>query len=168
MNTEPNAKKHLTPRQIINRFRKGVYVDENNEMISSAISSCGQAFDSIALSLPTTLPEKVMENLATVRLLYERQVAGRSVEDIVIEDYPRLKDLLLDLSYPPLWESMSKDKEDSNPMDILNERNWIGKYQVADDESSRIIGCMTNLYDEAIQEAGLSPSTLHTVLLLML
>lgn len=56
MNTEPNAKKHLTPRQIINRFRKGVYVDESNEMISSAISSCGQAFDSIALSLPTTLP----------------------------------------------------------------------------------------------------------------
>ena len=31
MKDEPNNKKHLTPRQIINRYRKGVYVDESIE-----------------------------------------------------------------------------------------------------------------------------------------
>ncbi|EJW89283.1 hypothetical protein EVA_22610, partial [gut metagenome] len=51
-----------------------------------------------------------MENLTTAQLLYERQATGQSIEDIEIEDYPRLKDILQDLSYPPLWESMSKDK----------------------------------------------------------
>ena len=61
MKDEPNNKKHLTPRQIINRYRKGVYVDENIEVISSVISSCGQTFDSIAVAFPTTLAEKVLE-----------------------------------------------------------------------------------------------------------
>lgn len=37
MKDEPNNKKHLTPRQIINRYRKGVYVDESIEVISSVI-----------------------------------------------------------------------------------------------------------------------------------
>ena len=43
------------------------------------------------------LVEKVMNNLTTVQLLYERQAEGQPVKDIVIEDYPRLKDILLDL-----------------------------------------------------------------------
>ena len=58
MKDEPNNKKHLTPRQIINRYRKGVYVDESIEVISSVISSCGQTFDSIAVAFPTTLAER--------------------------------------------------------------------------------------------------------------
>ena len=122
MKDEPNNKKHLTPRQIINRYRKGVYVDESIEVISSVISSCGQTFDSIAVAFPTTLAEKVLENLTTAQLLYERQAAGQPIDDIAIDDYPRLKDILQDLSYPPLWESMHKDKEDNDFMDILNER----------------------------------------------
>ena len=100
MKDEPNNKKHLTPRQIINRYRKGVYVDESIEVISSVISSCGQTFDSIAVAFPTTLAEKVLDNLTTVQLLYERQAAGQPIDDIVIEDYPRLKDILQDLSSP--------------------------------------------------------------------
>ena len=100
MKDEPNNKKHLTPRQIINRYRKGVYVDESIEVISSVISSCGQTFDSIAVAFPTTLTEKVLDNLTTVQLLYERQAAGQPIDDIVIEDYPRLKDILQDLSSP--------------------------------------------------------------------
>lgn len=91
MKDEPNNKKHLTSRQIINRYRKGVYVDENIEVISSVISSCGQTFDSIAVAFPTTLAEKVLENLTTAQLLYERQAAGQPINDIAIDDYPRLK-----------------------------------------------------------------------------
>ena len=168
MKDEPNNKKHFTPRQIINRYRKGVYVDESIEVISSVISSCGQTFDSIAVAFPTTLAEKVLENLTTAQLLYERQAAGQPIDDIAIDDYPRLKDILQDLSYPPLWESMHKDKEDNDFMDILNERGWVHKYHVADDQSSKALNCMTSLYRDAIEKAGLSSSTFYIVLHFML
>ena len=102
MSAEPNDKKHLTPRQIINRYRKGEYVDESIEAISSAISSCGEVFDSVAIAFPTTLVQKIVENLSTAQTLYERQKEGKPIDDIVIEDYPYLKDILMDLSYPPL------------------------------------------------------------------
>jgi hypothetical protein len=168
MKDEPNNKKHLTPRQIINRYRKGVYVDESIEVISSVISSCGQTFDSITVAFPTTLAEKVLENLTTAQLLYERQAAGQPIDDIAIDDYPRLKDILQDLSYPPLWESMYKDKEDNDFMDILNERGWVHKYHVADEQSSKALNCMTSLYRDAIERAGLSSSTFYIVLHFML
>lgn len=58
MKDEPNNKKHLTPRQIINRYRKGVYVDESIEVISSVISSCGQTFDSIAVHFQRRLQKR--------------------------------------------------------------------------------------------------------------
>ena len=67
MSAEPNDKKHLTPRQIINRYRKGEYVDESIEAISSAISSCGEVFDSVAIAFPTTLVQKIVENLSTAQ-----------------------------------------------------------------------------------------------------
>ena len=91
MSAEPNDKKHLTPRQIINRYRKGEYVDESIEAISSAISSCGEVFDSVAIAFPTTLVQKIVENLSTAQTLYERQKEGKPIDDIVIEDYPYLK-----------------------------------------------------------------------------
>lgn len=55
---EQNDRKHLTPRQIVNRFRKGDYVDESMEAISSVISSCGEDFDSVAIPIPDNLVEK--------------------------------------------------------------------------------------------------------------
>lgn len=146
----------------------GVYVDENIEVISSVISSCGQTFDSIAVAFPTTLAEKVFENLTTAQLLYERQAAGQSIEDIAIEDYPHLKDILQDLSYPPLWESMHKDKEDNVFMDILNERGWVHKYHVADDQSLKTLSSMTSLYRDAIEKTGLSSSTFYIALYFIL
>ena len=132
MSAEPNDKKHLTPRQIINRYRKGEYVDESIEAISSAISSCGEVFDSVAIAFPTTLVQKIVENLSTAQTLYERQKEGKPIDDIVIEDYPYLKDILMDLSYPPLWETMMKDRKDNAFMDILKERQWACKYRHAD------------------------------------
>ena len=56
-----------------------------------------RSVQSNAFTGPTTLVEKVMNNLTPVQLLYERQAEGQPVKDIVIEDYPRLKDILMDL-----------------------------------------------------------------------
>ena len=161
MKDEPNNKKHLTPRQIINRYRKGVYVDESIEVISSVISSCGQTFDSIAVAFPTTLAEKVLDNLTTVQLLYERQAAGQPIDDIVIEDYPRLKDILQDLSSPLYGIPCTRIRRTTTLW-------WVHKYHVADEQSSKALNCMTSLYRDAIERAGLSSSTFYIVLHFML
>lgn len=66
MNQEPDDKKHLSPRQIINRYRKGEYVDESIEAISSAISSSGLSFDSVAVPFLTTIIEQVSMSILTL------------------------------------------------------------------------------------------------------
>lgn len=58
MALEQNESKRLTPRQIVNRFRKGVYVDESMEAISSVISSCGETFDSVAIPISDKRTDK--------------------------------------------------------------------------------------------------------------
>lgn len=168
MSAEPNDKKHLTPRQIINRYCKGEYVDESIESISSAISSCGEVFDSVAIAFPTTLVQKIVENLSTAQTLYERQKEGKPIDDIVIEDYPYLKDILMDLSYPPLWETMMKDRKDNAFMDILKERQWACKYRHADTSTTTTISFITSLYSRDIDKTELSSSTFEIVLRLML
>ena len=40
---------------------------------------------------------------------------------------------------------MHKDKEDNDFMDILNERGWVHKYHVADEQSSKALNCMTSV-----------------------
>ena len=53
-------------------------------------------------------------------------------------------------------------------MDILNERGWVHKYHVADEQSSKALNCMTSLYRDAIERAGLSSSTFYIALYFML
>lgn len=76
MNQEPDDKKHLSPRQIINRYRKGEYVDESIEAISSAISSSGLSFDSVAVPFLTTIIEQVYEHIDIAHAMYQRRKEG--------------------------------------------------------------------------------------------
>ena len=66
------------------------------------------------------------------------------------------------------FQLVSTDKEDNDFMDILNERGWVHKYHVADEQSSKALNCMTSLYRDAIERAGLSSSTFYIVLHFML
>lgn len=170
MNPEENDRKHLTPRQITNSYRKGEYVDENIEAISSAVSSCGQAFDCIAVAFPTTIVEKVMQNISTLQQLYERQVAGESIEDVFIEDYPQLQDFLLDLSYPPLWESLSIGRDDPTFLNILKQRSLVHKYHIEIHEATTtsIVGCITSLYRKEIKQTNLSSTLFELTINFML
>ena len=112
MNQEPDDKKHLSPRQIINRYSKGEYVDESIEAISSAISSSGLSFDSVAVPFLTTIIEQVFEHIDIAHAMYQRRKEGNEIDDIEVPDYPQLKELLQDLSYPTLWESMQEGQID--------------------------------------------------------
>jgi len=169
MKCEQNDKKHLSPRQIVNRYCKGEYVDESIDDISSAISSCGKIFDNIAVAFPTTIVEMLVKNISVVKNLYERQVAGKPIEDINIPDYPQLKDFMMDLAYPPLWESMCKNEESNKFWNILDDKGFNRKYTL-DVQCSKlkVVDCVAMLYREAVEEVGLSYSTFTLVLDFML
>lgn len=169
MSQETNDRKHLTPRQIINRYRKGEYVDESIEAISSAISSCGKTFDCIAVPFPTTIIEKVFENIGLVKILYERQKKGRSIIDITIPDYPQLKDILIDLSTPVLWESMQEGNLAPTFINILRERGMVGKYHLdtGTESCTKVVSFLTYTYKNAIEQVGLSFTILEIALDMM-
>ena len=59
-----------------------------------------------------TLSEKVFENIAISKAMYERQKLGHDLGDIEVPDYPQLREFLKDLSYPPLWEAMQEGAKD--------------------------------------------------------
>lgn len=158
MSIEENDRKHLTPRQIVNRFKKGEYVDESIEAISSVISSCGKSFDCVTVPFPTSFVEKIFENIDIAKMLYDRQKAGASIDDIAIPDIPQLKDILTDLSRPTLWESMQTDSLDDAFWDITREHKLRGKYHLdtGNGDSHKVIGVISRTYRSNIEQAGLS------------
>lgn len=166
MKTEEAERKHLSPRQIVNRFKKGEYVDESIEAISSAVSSCGKTLDSVAVPFPTSIVEKVLENIDIAKTLNERQKAGACIDDIAIPDYPQLKDILTDLSYPSLWESMQADKEDCAFWDITRKRNLREKYHLDTGHGGfhGVMNFITRHCRPKVEQAGLSYASLEFVL----
>lgn len=170
MNHESDDRTHFTPRQIINRYRKGEYVDESIEAISSAISSCHQPFSCNAVPFPTNIIEKVYENISLSKAMYEKQKEGKSTDDIEVPDYPQLKEILTDLSYPLLWESMQEGVADVSFMEIIRDNSLYGKYQLDGGQTSctRVTSIVSLLIGETVKQAGLSPITFSLCLNMMI
>lgn len=162
MNQELDDKEHLSPRQIINRYKKGEYVDESIEAISSTISSCPYTFDSVAVPFQSTIVDKVLENISIAKMLYELQKDGKSTDGVEIPDYPELRDFLMDLSYPPLWEAMQEGRPIRDHMAIMCQQNLKGKYHLVARaiSSHRVVDVSAIMYRKNIEEAGLSYDTL--------
>jgi len=168
---EQDSRKQLTPRQIVNRYRKGDYIDESVEAISSVISSCDKSFDSVAVPIPTTIVEKVLENIGIAKNLYELQKEGKEIDSVLIPDYPQLKDILTDLSYPKLWESMQILGEISaDYADIIKEKGFWGKYllDVKPASTISVTGYVAYTYRSLIDAAGINLTTLQLVLNIMI
>jgi len=165
MSQEPNDRKHLTPRQIINRYLKGEYVDESIEAISSAISSCGKTFDSVTIPFPTTIVEKIYDNIGIAQTFYECRKAGKSMDDIAVPDYPQLRDILLDLSRPELWEAMQKNANNKEYIDFMVYNNLVNKYHLdAKGSKFRVISSPLYPQRQAAEQVGLSATMLDIVL----
>ena len=169
MSHEPNDR-HLTPRQIINRYRKGEYVDESIEAISSAISSCRQAFNCNAVPFPTNIIEKVYEHIPLAKAMYEKQNAGKGIEDIDVPDYPQLREILTDLSCPLLWESMQEGVTDVSFMEIIRAKGLYGKYHLDGGQTSctRVTSVVSLLFGKVVEQAGLSSVTFSLCLHMMI
>ena len=82
------------------------------------------------------------------------------MEDIEVPDYPQLKEILLDLSCPPLWESMQKKDIDIQFIKIIKAKGLMGKYRldVEQDSCHKITSVVSLIYGKAIEEVGLSPT----------
>jgi len=170
MSHEPNDKLHLTPRQIINRYCKGEYVDESIEAISSAISSCRQPFNCNAVPFPTSIIDKVYEYISLSKAMYEKQKEGKGIEDIDVPDYPQLKEILQDLSYPALWESMKAGVTDITFMENIREKGLNGKYVLDTRQSScsKATSIASLIYGSNVEHVGLSSVTLSLCLNMMI
>lgn len=166
INQELDNKKHLSPRQIINRYKKGEYVDESIEAISSTISSCPCSFDSVAVPFQSTIVDKVLENISIAQTLYELQKNGESTESTDVPDYPQLKNILLDLSYPPLWESLQDGNLHLAYMDRMHDRNLYNKYllETGAKYSFNVVNVSLVIHRKDVERAGLSPIYLSSVL----
>lgn len=169
MRKEQKNKVHLTPRQIINRYRKGEYIDESIEAISSAVSSCSLPLNSIAVPFPDSIIEKVYENIGTCKTMYELRKEGKSIDGIEVPHYPQLNDILVELSEPALWESMMDEKGIAY-IDIIRQQGLYGRYildsEIAD--AHKIESYFTFFYRDAIRECGIYELALEMVLSFML
>lgn len=171
MKQETSNKKHLTPRQIINRYRKGEYVDESIEAISSTISQCNESFDSITIPFPTSIIEKVYENIGLARTLYELRSEGKSIEDIKIPNYTQLEEILIDLSNPVLWKSMlHKDNVSIEFMEIIKEQGLNGKYRldVKAESTTNVTSYLSHTYRKQIESTGLDFTSLQLAISMMI
>lgn len=169
MTQEQNDRKHLTARQIVNRFRKGEYVDESLAAIASAVAASGESFNSVAVPFPQSIIERVGEHIVVAKTFYERQKAGLPTDDIELPDYPQLRELLTDLSHPAVWEMMQKGAEVSDYWDVLYDRKLYRKYHL--DVKASSMGLVTDLlwqcYKTVIENIGLSYATFEMMLYAM-
>lgn len=168
MKNVQNDRKHLSSRQIINRFKKGEYVDESIEAVSSAISSYPGAFEGTAVPFPTSIIEMVFENIGFARDMHDLRKAGKDIDIVKVPDYPQLREILIDLSEPELWESM-RDENDSSFLDILSKLALRGRYVLdAGNASYHVVDrYLSSSYKEEIEQAGLCYLSFKLALYLM-
>lgn len=168
MKNVQNERKHLTPRQIINRFRKGEYVDEGIEAISSAISSCPVTFEGVAVPFPISIIEMVFENIGLARDMYELRKAGKDIDVIKVPDYPQLRDILIDLSEPVIWESL-QDEKDHSFMDKIKSHGLRNRYilDAGSADYHKVDNYLSHSYETLIEEAGLCFISFKLALYLM-
>ena len=102
--------------------------------------------------------------------MYERQKEGDGIEDIVVPDYPLLKEILTDLSYPPLWESMLEGVTDVSFMEIIRDKGLNGKFNLDGGQTScnRVTSVVSLLIGETVKQVGLSSVTFSLCLSMMI
>ena len=142
------------------------YVDISIKAISSAISSSGLSFDSVAVPFLTTIIEQVFEHIDIAHAMYQRRKEGNEIDDIEVPDYPQLKELLQDLSYPTLWESMQEGQIDVGYYGIIRERKLRGKYHLDAGLKSctQAVSVLPSVYKERVRRTGLSDLSLEIAL----
>lgn len=102
--------------------------------------------------------------------MYERLKEGNGIEDIVVPDYPQLREILQDLTNPTLWESMLIGVSDVSFMEIIKKKGLYGKYHLDAGQYSctKVTSIVSLLSGKKVEQVGLSSGTFSLCLNMMI
>lgn len=141
-------KQGLSPRQIINRYKKGVYTDACADAISATISTSDIDFDYVAIPIQRHWLEDVFENIGLCfQLSKERDKADEILADINDE---RVRNLLLDISTPELWNAIMGD---GNYWDVVRNLGFRKKYQLS--HAPKVIDAVYYIERKRLENLGI-------------
>lgn len=150
-------KRRLSARQIVNRYKKGVYVDECADAISAAVSVADAEFECVAIPIQKHWIEDVFENIALcIQLSKERGKADDILTGISDES---VRNLLLDLSIPDLWNAIMGN---GNYIDIIFSLGLRDKYQQPN--AAKIICAASYIERERLERLGINQANLELAL----
>lgn len=150
-------KRNLSARQIINRYKKGVYVDECADAISAAVSASDAEFEYVAIPIQKHWIEDVFENIdLCIQLSKEQDKADDILAGVSDE---RIRSLLLDLSTPDLWNAIMGD---GNYIDIIFSHGLRNKYQLPN--AVKIICAASYIERERLESLGIDRANLELAL----
>lgn len=102
-------REHLSVRQIVNRYKKGVYTDDCADNICAAISSSEQEFNNVAVPIQTCWVDEVLENIELCIRLLENEEEKEAILSTVSDE--RARSVLADLATPEVWKVIQGDGE---------------------------------------------------------
>lgn len=141
-------KQGLSPRQIINRYKKGVYTDTCADEISATISTSDMDFDSVAIPIQKHWLEEVFENIGLCfQLSKERDKADEILADI---DDEHARNLLLDISTPKLWNAIMGD---GDYWDVAWDLGFRKKYQLP--HAPKVINAVSYIERKRLENLGI-------------
>lgn len=155
-----NTKKHLSARQVVNRYKKEFYTDECANIISAAISSSQLGFNSVAIPVQTCWVDEVLENIEMCFQLCEHREEKDSILSSVSDE--RVKAVLSDLAIPDVWNIVCGKVEMSN---ALIEYGLLCKYPLRNRYS--VLDAAFHSEKDRIAKLGLDYTKLLTTLSLM-
>lgn len=155
-----NTKQHLSARQVVNRYLKGVYTDECADTISAAISSSSQSFNSVAIPIQSCWVDEVMENIELCFKLNERTDDKDAILSVVSDE--RARSVLSDLATPDVWIALLEEKE---MFDVLYAHGLMSKYPLRNCYS--VLDAYCHSEKDRLKELGINYLKLLSALSLM-
>lgn len=152
-----NTKKHLSARQIVNRFKKEVYTDECSDNISAAISSSKQRFNSVAIPVQNCWVDEVLEHIELCTRLLENEEERDAILSTVSDE--RARSVLADLATPEIWKVIHGEGE---IVEELQAHGFLYKYPLRDKYS--IVQAVCDAERNKIKELGIDHSCLFVTL----
>lgn len=155
-----STKQHLSPRQVVNRYQKGVYTNECADTISAAIASSSQPFNSVAMPIQHCWMDEVMENIELCFKLSERAEDKDEILSVVSDE--RARSVLSDLATPDVWKALLEEEE---MFDVLSAHGLMSKHPLRNCYSILDAYCYSE--KDRLKELGINYLKLLSALSLM-
>lgn len=141
-------RKHLTPRQILNRYRKGRYTDDCADNISAVVSSSDEDFRNTAIPIQYCWPETIIRNIGLAFRAMDNPSGAEEILSPVTDNVAR--NMLMDLANSGLLKCLI---EKGDFLTRLKEANLKDKYSFYD-----AIGIVSDLcfdYKNTLESHGI-------------